>query len=248
MPQVRYGPDITDDAARLMNNLTDFQKRARKKGKLTKRERAAYKRDRNIAKRLFGLTDKDIDRGNFKLMQQLAQYGVNGRDKRGRAYKKNKYARNKRTGAIMRRSVKKESEIASLGQRRRTYTKDSDQYGGASFLGRTTPKKLEQHLKQFDRLQKKRGGASYMGRRVKKIRPQAEGGKEDVTRLLGGGGRSKPSSLGAPRVNRPRLVKQKASAASKRAKGANTKRKATVKKANRPKRPKKAGTKRRSRR
>lgn len=260
MPQVRYGPDITDDAARIMNDIVDLQKLRKQKGKLSQRQATYYKNQKNIAKRLFGLTDKDIEKGNFKLMKDLAQYGFGGRDKRGRAYRKGKYARNKRDKTLRRRTVARESEIASLGKTKRTYTEDEAPAGGATYIGRTVPKKLASHLQKFDRIQKRKGRASYQGRRVNKIRPYALGGKEDINKLMGSvpkPKKPKPSTAKKPtkpkkpprpkrpsefipnamqrRSNlRPRAISGRAtSASSKRTKAQNRKRKNVVKRAGR---------------
>jgi len=240
MPAVRYGPDITDDAARTMNTLVDLQKKRRKAGgTLSKPDRARYNREKKLAQRLFGLKDSDIEKGKFGRMQRLARYSAEGKDKRGRRYKGAKLAKRRLKDGSRRvagRSVRKESEIRSLGKSRRTLTTAGDAFGGASRLGRTTPKGLQKELAAFDRWQKRRGSISYGGRRVGKIRGQAAGGKEDLDRLF----------ERAPNRATGKLVK-KTSAASRRAKSTNRKRKAVVKKAGKAKRPTSARKKPRKR-
>ena len=196
MPPVRYGPDITDDAARTMNTLEAGRKQARalrQKGrKLSKKDRALLKKyDKQVsdASRLFGVSKKDIKDGNYGLIQQLARYGTGGKDKRGRAYKGRKFAkrrvpkldkRGRRTGRMKSRVAGQSAIKASRrnaagdGTERRVIAGDA-QFGGVSQLGFTTPKGLQKLLREFDQVQKRRGGKglTYEGRRVRgQIRPQ----------------------------------------------------------------------------
>lgn len=140
MPGVRYGPDIADDAAFIMNNLVTLNKRQRdleKKGKtLGKADSSLQNKMAKLADGLFGVSRADIDQNKFGEMGQLAQYSSYGRSARGKAYKRSKMARNARTGKIRQR------EVAAEHKRRgadRGITQDAS--GGASYLGRTQTKK-----------------------------------------------------------------------------------------------------------
>lgn len=165
MPGVRYGPDISDDAAKLMNTILDLQDKAvsSKKGKLNKRDAEKLARASDIAKKLFGLKDSDIKSRRFKDMGVLAQYSPDGRllgkskkpganNKYGQA-KRNKMALNWRTGKFMRKKAGKEHEDRAWSRdgkgNYRTYmsSREADtppNWGGASYLGRTAPKRFRE--------------------------------------------------------------------------------------------------------
>jgi hypothetical protein len=115
MPGVRYGPDITDDAAQMLSDILLFKEQT-KAGKVERDVRRRYNRAAKMAKQLFGLTDKDIEKGRYKDLKILAEYGEGARkvgSKRG-FYKRGKMARNKRTGKLMKRSIMEEGRRQTL--------------------------------------------------------------------------------------------------------------------------------------
>lgn len=224
MPSVRYGPDITDDAAKTMNRITDLQRTANKKtGKLTKRNQAALNKQKKIAQRLFGVSSRDIDKKKFGLMKDLAKYSSQGKDARGRRYKRGKFAkktslkrdklgrkmRDRKTkklrteSRIRAKNVIKSSRKDSLNQVERRIARGDKKFGGASQLGRTTPKGLQKAFDQFDRINARKGRASNEGRSVSKIRPLSAGGREDVSKLF-----SKRNDNDRGRIVKPKNQKQ----------------------------------------
>lgn len=243
MPSVRYGPDITDDAAKTMNRITDLQRTANKKtGKLTKRNQAALNKQKKIAQRLFGVSSRDIDKKKFGLMKDLAKYSSQGKDARGRRYKRGKFAkktslkrdklgrkmRDRKTkklrteSRIRAKNVIKSSRKDSLNQVERRIARGDKKFGGASQLGRTTPKGLQKAFDQFDRINARKGRASNEGRSVSKIRPLSAGGREDVSKLF-----SKRNDNDRGRIVKPK--KSKAAASKKRNKSQQNKRKKAIK-------------------
>jgi len=157
MPGVRYGPDIADDAAYVMNNLVDINRRYRETGKMPE----DFGKFAKLANKIFGVKPSDLKKGKYGDLAKLASYSAAGRDARGRAYKRGKQARSWRTGKIMKRGLRQEfqkrgetpSGRAKSGVRR---TKGGDIIagipgvetqgrGGITYLGRTK-------TKQFDRL------------------------------------------------------------------------------------------------
>lgn len=157
MPGVRYGPDIADDAAYVMNNLVDINRRYRETGRLPK----DFDKFARLANKVFGVKPSDLKKGKYGDLAKLASYSAAGRDSRGRAYKRGKLAKSWRTGKIMKRGLRQEfqkrgeapSGRAQSGVRR---AKGGDVIsgisgvetqgrGGATYLGRTK-------TKQFDRL------------------------------------------------------------------------------------------------
>jgi hypothetical protein len=166
MPGVRYGPDISDDAAKLMNTILDLQDKAAgaRTGKLSKRNALKLKGASDLAKKLFGLTDRDIRSRRFKDMGLLAQYSRDGRllnksnrvARRGNKYagaKRAKYARDWRTKKIMKQKAGKEHLARGYSSRNkpnyRTYSPSGAPealpgWGGATYLGRTAPRKFRE--------------------------------------------------------------------------------------------------------
>lgn len=115
MPGVRYGPDITDDAAQMLTDIITF-KEQKKRGKVDKDVRRRYNRAVKMAKQLFGLSDKDIETGRYKDLKVMAEYGDGARRVGGKRgfYRRGKLARNKRTGKFMKRSAMEEGRIQTL--------------------------------------------------------------------------------------------------------------------------------------
>jgi hypothetical protein len=93
MPGVRYGPDIADDAAYVMNNLVDINRRYRETGKLPRE----FQKFAKLAREVFGVRESDIRKGKYGDLSRLAQYSSAGRSARGKAYQRAKLARSWRT-------------------------------------------------------------------------------------------------------------------------------------------------------
>ena len=222
MPGVRYGPDIADDAAKIMNRLVDLQDKVSLTGKkLSKKDQAAFKKNADMAKKMFGLSAADIKKRKFGDMGTLAQYGdkgriMSGRKKVGGKYvykdaKRNKLAANWRTGKTMKRRASDEHGARRTAPRggkdnRRTLVATSavkevgasvTNAGGATYLGRTAPKKFrEARTRSFNRMKaQKFTGNKFRGG----IRDEA-----DLDAVMTGRG-----SLGA---QRPRLLSSRSGA------------------------------------
>lgn len=150
MPGVRFGPDITDDAAQILNDILEFK--ALKKAKKSDRDvTRRYKRSAKMAKQLFGLTDKDIEKGRYKDLRVMAQYGNDARrpGAPGRVYRRAKLYRNKRTGKIAKRSMMEE------GRRQTLF--DKKQKGRAAFT--MTKAEREAEINSKVSMKNKRGKA-----------------------------------------------------------------------------------------
>lgn len=219
MPGVRYGPDIADDAAKIMNRLVDLQDKVSLTGKkLSKRDQAAFKKNADMAKKMFGLSAADIKKRKFGDMGTLAQYGDKGRILSGRkkvdgkyvykGAKRNKLAKNYETGKLMKRRTSDEHGARRTAPRpaaggkdnRRTLVRTQDakvigrsvtEAGGATYLGRTAPLRFRQaRARSYDRMGKQKfTGNKFRG----PVRDEA-----DLDAVFTGKG-----SLGA---QRPRLL------------------------------------------
>lgn len=257
MPQVRYGPDITDDAAQMLNDILQFKDMSKRGGKVNRDVRRRYNRATKMAKQLFGLSDADIQKGRYKDLKTMARYGSDARGGGARipgrkgTYKSQKLARNKRTGAIMKRSQMDEFERRSKAAsdkkiKGRTILDKRDSLGrsalaqqvravgGQTLLGRTNPRGLQAAMKRFDRRmarQNKKGGIlSDRGTKRTKIRKQLTGGRQDIDMLniskrptYGRSGVSGSTGIRGRRVTKPQ--------SAVRAKSANRARKQSVKRA-----------------
>jgi hypothetical protein len=145
MPGVRYGPDIADDAAFIMNNLVQIRDMRKKGQKISKADALRETKMLKLAKDIFGVNQKDIDKGRFGDLGALAQYSVAGRNPRGKPYNRSKMAKSWRTGKVMKRKLRDEYIIRGEGPKGRQ-TADStpgDPFGGATYLGRTKTKKFD---------------------------------------------------------------------------------------------------------
>ena len=216
MPGVRYGPDIADDAAKIMNKLVDLQDKVALTGrKLSKRDQAAFKKNADIAKKLFGLSTSDIKGRKFGDMGTLSQYSKDGRIMSGRkkvngkyvykGAKRDKLARNHTTGKTMKRRAADEHRDRRTKQsggkdNKRTLTSSREaravgktvtEWGGATYLGRTAPVRYRQaRARTMDRAKTKQfRGNKFRG----PVRDEA-----DLDSIFTGKG-----SLGA---QRPRLL------------------------------------------
>lgn len=216
MPGVRYGPDISDDAAYIMNrivSLQDIEADLKKAGrKLSKRDAALLKRNTDFAKKAFGLKDSDIKARRFGDMATLAQYSRDGinlsRRKRGAngkwIYDKSKRAKfARKDGIIQKRSVRQEHDergsnpartFIRTGKLTKAEKELSNKTGGATYLGYTAPKQFREARKRFyDRVGKK-GPISYGTSRARRIRNEDDLDRLNIARNAQG------------RSLRPRLV------------------------------------------
>lgn len=207
MPGVRYGPDISDDAAYILNQIVSLQdveadlKRAGRK--LNKRDAATLARNVKAAQTFFGVSAADIKKRKFGDMGTLASYSSEGinlsRRKRGAngkwVYSKSKRAKlAKGKDGIEKRSVMEEHVKYRGANPGRTFTsatdtkavrKRFDKVGGGTYLGRTNPQKFRDAQKRFyDRMAKK-GPVSYGGQPARRIRNQDDLDKVNIAKING---------------------------------------------------------------
>jgi hypothetical protein len=241
MPGVRYGPDISDDAAYIYKGIVDLNKKeqslkraaqaAQKAGKkvkaakLNKRDQQKYDRFSAMATDIFGVTKRDLKAGRFGDLYTLQQYSRDGVTKKGKPSKKYKTAKNKRTGKM---KIKRDTR-ESLDRSDQKVTRRAGM--GSSYIGATAPKAYRDAKdRAFSRMQK-RGGVRVGAGKKKKVtneegldRLQIAKRNKPVGLLTGGGVKIRPQAL------RPKIVKApKAAASSKRAKTTQSKTKKTVK-------------------
>jgi hypothetical protein len=145
MPGVRYGPDISDDAAYVVDRVVALQEKLRRGLKLSKRESASLDGYASFATNLFGVKRRDFDKGKFGDMGEMALYG--GSRSRSRL------AKNWRTGQPMKKSVDAEFTDRGASSRRSGSSKTPDD---AWYVGRTRSKGFrELEAKAQERLNKK---------------------------------------------------------------------------------------------
>ncbi len=171
MPGVRYGPDIADDAAYIMNNLVSINKRQRELEKKGKKLTAKQGRDKDklakLADGIFGVSRADIDQNKFGDMGKLAQYSSYGKSTRGKAFKRSKMSKNKRTGRIRQREIAAEHLRRSDQKVNRGLGGEgNEKTGGASYLGRTKTKRYKE-LHNAAQARAAKNGVSHQGRTVK---------------------------------------------------------------------------------
>jgi len=207
MPGVRYGPDISDDAAYILNqivSLQDVEADLKRRGrKLTDRDSKTLARNVKAAQTFFGVSAADIKKRKFGDMGTLAQYSMEGinvsRRKRG-ANGKWVYAKSKRSklakgkDGLEKRSVAEEHVKYRGANPGRTFTKaddtkavrkKNDPVGGGTYLGRTSPRKFMDAQKRFyDRMSKK-GAVSYGNQPARKIRGQDDLDKVNIAKQYG---------------------------------------------------------------
>jgi len=255
MPGVRYGPDIADDAAVIYKGIKELNDKeqalkrkaqaAKKAGKgknitgaLNKKDRAKYDRLAKLATDIFGVTQRDLKRGNYGDLYKMQRYSQQGVTSRGAKSKGAKFARNKRTGKIKRSSELKEYSRRSEGKS----TRSQDVGGGTreSYLGFTKPKAYREIEARAAKRMKSRG--VRVGASKKKIENRAGLDALGITRVNKTGGiTSTPNrGRGALPSARPPLVgakprKPRAAASATRARGAQKATKKTVKNAGKTK-------------
>lgn len=100
MPGVRYGPDISDDAAEILDFVKDAQARIRKGAKLSKRDSTRYDAFKKLSRDIFGVSNRDFDKGKFGDLAEMAKYGG--------SKSRSKIAKSWRTGGQMKKSVTQE--------------------------------------------------------------------------------------------------------------------------------------------
>jgi len=150
MPGVRYGPDITDDAAQILDFVRDAQARMRKGLKLSKRDQGRYDAFRDIADKVFGVGNKRFDKGQFGDLAVMAQYGG--------SRSRSKIAKSWRTGGQMKKSVTQEFiDRGTPGGRKAGSTKTPSD---AWYVGRTNPKRLREATARAQR-RMNRNGATF---------------------------------------------------------------------------------------
>lgn len=148
MPGVRYGPDIADDAAYVMNNLVDINRRYRETGKLPRE----FQKFAKLARDIFGVKESDIKKGKYGDLSRLAQYSSAGRSARGKAYQRAKPAKNWRTKKIMKRGLRQEFQ-------KRGETPSGRAQSGVRKVGRGDA------ISGISGVERQgRGGATYLGR------------------------------------------------------------------------------------
>ena len=162
MPGVRYGPDISDDAAFILDSVKELQAKLRK-GLTLSKDRAGKKGVRlgeasklaqfkKLAKDIYGVSEKDFDRGRFGDLATMALYGG--------SKSRSKIAKSWRTGGQMKKSVTREFVDRGVpGGRRAGSVKTPDT---AWYVGRTKPKKFREVEGRIQR-RLNRNGTSYGG-------------------------------------------------------------------------------------
>jgi hypothetical protein len=133
MPGVRYGPDISDDAAYVVDNVKELQAKLRRGAKLTGRESTTYERFANYAQDLFCVSRAEFDRGRLGELGEMARYGASNY--------RSKLAKSWRTGGQMKKSVEREFAERGGGVRGRGSVKTPTGKSGW-YVGRTRPKRF----------------------------------------------------------------------------------------------------------
>ena len=100
MPGVRYGPDISDDAAHITDFVKEQQAKLRKGVKLRNQDSDKLAKYKQIAEDIFGVKPGNFDKGKLGDLAEMARYG--GSKSRSKA------AKSWRTGGTMKKSVSKE--------------------------------------------------------------------------------------------------------------------------------------------
>jgi hypothetical protein len=273
--EVRYGPDITDDAAQIIKDIVEYDDyrswyvdRTNRgesismddRLKLSELERR-NERARELAKKLFGLSEKDMNARKFGLANDLARYsdgsislsdtridenGIRRYAVRKSRTKPTRYNKGTKKGQLQRRSVRGEHQRRGEGAPGRGYRDDA--VGGANYISRG---KITPALRALlDRQQQIAQGKMIKGRddKRRKMNPakmQASIDALDISRgeIQGrGAGRAVRGTMedrSRGTIRPPQIVKASAAAASQPAKQAA--RVKQVKGATKPKAPKRAG-------
>lgn len=191
MPATRFGPDVTDDAAYMINAIIDYQDAQdamRRGARINAREmqklRERANRMRELAKQLAGLSDDDIDNRRFGVLQKLSRYSNDGRTLGTRRYnpatgrfeyskaRGKKAARDWRTGGLLRRRVEEEFERRGQGGGRRSLRPDLAPGADNRYVGATNPKQLQAAVAEF--LKGVQGRQIQIGKKRVQIRSQID--------------------------------------------------------------------------
>jgi hypothetical protein len=227
-------------------------KAAKKAGKvapagLNKKDKAKYDRLANLAQDIFGVSKSDLKKGNYGDLYKMQRYSSGGKTKKGAPSKGAKYAKDKRTGKLRKRS--ETTEYFKRDTKGKT-TRSQDRSGktNETYLGLTKPKAYREiEARAYERMNKKKRGGSgvRVGAKKRQVPDRAALDRLGIARSRGVGqvtaARNKTT-----RNMRPPIVKKakkpKAAASAKRAKGAQAKTAKTVKRGS------KASTKRSTKR
>jgi hypothetical protein len=134
MPGVRYGPDISDDAAYFVDKVKEIQAKIRAGKKPSKSEVTTLKNAAEIAKNIFGVGKRDFNKGNLGEMAEMARYGG--------SKPLSRRAKDSRTGTSMTKSVAEELLDRSTGKNSRgSRTKPAE---GTYYEGRTRSKRFRE--------------------------------------------------------------------------------------------------------
>jgi hypothetical protein len=150
MPGVRYGPDISDDAAEIVDFVKDAQARMRKGLKLSKRDTARYTSYKQIAKDIFGVGGDRFEKGKLGDLAEMARYGG--------SKPRSAIAKDWRTGGQMKKSVTQEFVDRGVPGGRKAGSSKTPE--GTWYVGRTRPKKFRELEAKVQR-RMNRNGASF---------------------------------------------------------------------------------------
>jgi hypothetical protein len=134
MPGVRYGPDISDDAAYVVDSVKEIQEKIRRGLKLGRGDNDKLDRFAKLAKELFDVERTDFDAGRFGEMGEMARYG-------GGMGSRENVARSWRTGRSMVKGVDREFADRGSPDKRSGSSKTPD---GAFYVGRTRSKRFRE--------------------------------------------------------------------------------------------------------
>lgn len=191
MPGVRYGPDISDDAAEILDFVKSAQERIRKGAKLSKRDGTRYDAFKQVARDIFGVSSRDFDKGKFGDLAEMAKYGG--------SKSRSKIAKSWRTGGQMKKSVTQEFVDRGVPGGRKAGSTGTPK--DAWYVGRTRPKKFREIEGNIQR-RMSRNGATFGKTRIapRSTKPNnllAQVDKLNIAKARGGS-----SDI----VNRPRGV------------------------------------------
>jgi hypothetical protein len=134
MPGVRYGPDISDDAAYFVDQVKEIQAKIRAGKKPTPTETARLKNAALVAKNIFGVGKRDFDKGKLGEMAEMARYGG--------SKPLSRRAKDSRDGTSMTKSVAEELLDRSTGRNSRgSRTRPAE---GTYYEGRTRSKRFKE--------------------------------------------------------------------------------------------------------
>lgn len=193
MPGVRYGPDISDDAAQIMDFVTEVQSRIRKGQKISKRDSARYASYKGLAREMFGVSARNFDSGKFGDLAEMAKYGGSKH--------RSKIAKSWRTGGQMKKSVTREFEDRGLPGGRKAGSTKTPQ--GAWYVGRTRSKRF-QELEARAQRRMSRNGVTFGKTRIGPRQTKPDNFLAQVDKLNIAKARTGSSDI----VNRPRGVTQ----------------------------------------